>query len=312
MKVPITITPYDSIFDSSIKALESSITQGKRIQLKIVKDYFLQRAAPFSNINPLLAINEKDQVVGTSIGAQTTLMVNGELFSTGFAFDTKVQSDYRNQGIGRQLAQAQKQWFNQQKWERNITTLKASNLPVVKLSKKGIGKIWLTSFVYITIPTNIRLEKEFIPSGKQTFNVRFFDQDNFTAEYVTRFTGGLAVFHTWKLYRLKIQSVPWLLKHAVRIVKSYGSDRFQLLPVEQDVMEFVTLFNHSNNNIHLLNSVLKHLQNEGRKYLTVCCRENDSVYRYLKAKSINTYKYYLLSDFPIGQQDEITIDVRCL
>ncbi|RYZ28170.1 MAG: hypothetical protein EOO10_10430 [Chitinophagaceae bacterium] len=239
-------------------------------------------------------------------------MVNGETFCAGFAFDAKVQSNYRNQGIGRQLAHAQKQWFSQQNWERNITTLKASNLPVVKLSKKSIGEIWLTNFVYLTIPTNIRLDKQFTPSGKLGFNVRLYDDNNSIVEYVTQLNGGLAVFHTWKLYRLKIQSLPWLLKQAIRFAKAYDSERFQLLPAEKDVMEFATLFDHSNDNIHLLNNVLEHLQNEGIRYVTVCCRENDSVYRYLKAKSINTYKYYLLSDFPIRQLDEISIDVRCL
>ena len=88
--------------------------------------------------------------------------------------------------------------------------------------------------------------------------------------------------------------------------------RYQNLPGQQQIMEFATLFNHTEENINALNEVLEHLRKKGKQFLLICCSERDKLYRYLKPYSINTYGYYLLSDFPISKEDIITVDVRCL
>src|SRR5215213_333234 len=97
----IKLTPYHPIYDNAIARLENSIAQGKGIQLKILKNHFLDRSVVFSKSYPCLALNGKHEVIGTAIGAETKLVINGRSFTAGFVLDAKVHSLYRNKGIGR-------------------------------------------------------------------------------------------------------------------------------------------------------------------------------------------------------------------
>ena len=61
-----------------------------------------------------------------------------------------------------------------------------------------------------------------------------------------------------------------------------------------------------------INEVLQHLDKNEKRFLIVCCRKGDSIYNYLKPYSINTYHYYMLTDFALSIKDHLEIDVRCL
>jgi GNAT superfamily N-acetyltransferase len=307
----IELAPYHPTYDSDIANLENSIVQGKGIQLKILKNHFLDRSVVFPKTFPCLALNEKHKVIGTAVGAETKLAINGIIYTAGFVLDTKVDLAYRNKGIGRRLAKKQKEWFRKEGWEKNFTTLKMSNAPVIKLAK-AIRNIWLTRFVYLTIPTSTRFPSSIRSSPTNNFSVRLFDKENLNARYYTTFPGGLGVFHTWMLYRLKIEKLSWLYRQGLRCIKKISPRRYAVLPKEQDVLDFAALFNHSEETIGSINEVMQHLQAEERKFLLVCCCKGDGVYSHLKKYSINTYNYYILTDFALSSKDNVAIDVRCL
>jgi GNAT superfamily N-acetyltransferase len=308
----INLIRYQPTYDPGIASLEENSVQGNGIQLKILKEHFLDRSIVFSKIFPCLALNEKGEVIGTSVGAETKLVINGVIYTSGFVLDEKVHASYRNKGIGRQLAKEQKEWFRKEGWERNFTTVKLSNAAVVKLSAKAIGKIFLTPFVYLTIPTSTQISSGFKASGNKRFSVRLFGKASLPLKYHTTFQGGLGIFHTWMLYRVKVEKIAWLYRLGFRLMSKIFPKHYAVLPKEKEVMEFATLFNHTEENIGTINEVMEHLEGEGIKFLLVCCRKGDSIYEYLKKHSIHTYAYNMLTDFPLSENDTIALDVRCL
>jgi ribosomal protein S18 acetylase RimI-like enzyme len=306
--------PYNPSYEVDIQQLERCIVQGKKVQLTMLKDHFLDRSVVFKRFFGCLGINEHDLPISTSAAAKTSMVVNKEQFDTGFCYDVKVHPAYRNQGIGRQMTRyLYDRFFTVQQLARNFTTLKLSNAAVIRLAAGTLSNIWLYSFVYLTIPTRNRVQKSCRATGKAPlFSVTLFPDDELSASYYTDFPGGLGCFHTYRLYRLKIQRMGFLYKQALRILKVIRPKKHGLLPAEHDVLEFVTLYNHNENNISQLNEVLAALEKQGKKYLLVCCQKNDSIYRLLKKIAVHSNPYYILSDFPLKKKDEVTIDVRCL
>jgi hypothetical protein len=308
----IQVVPYQQTYDKEIKQLEDCIVQGNQIKLKIVKENFLGRSKVFNEKFPVLAVDDKNSAIGTSVGVITKMIVNDEEHPAGFVFDVKVHPAFHNRGIGKLMAGYQKQNFNTKGIAKNFTTLKRSNVPVLKLTAKAIGNTWLYDFVYLTIPSSVYIKPSSIDYHKQSFFVSLFNQTTLDIGYYTFCKGNLACFHTYKLYHLKIEKINWLYKAGIKILKTFQPTKYALLPKEKEEMEFVTLFNHTESNISHINDVLKEMSIQGKKFLLVCCRKNDAIYNYLKKYSINTYGYYILSDFLLKESDKVTIDVRCL
>jgi len=308
----IDLTPYHPGFDSAIATLEDDIVQGKGTQLKILKNHFLDRSVVFQKSFPWVALTEDDKVIATAVGAQTKLVINEQIIEAGFVFDAKVHLSYRRKGIGMRLARHLKDRFSKEGFDKNFTTLKLSNAPVIKVSAKAIGNIWLTPFLYLTIPTCAKIPSFFRSTGTDNFSVRLFDKEQLPVGFHTNFTSGLGVLHTWKLYRLKIEKISWLYKQGLKCLRKISPKHYNLLPKEKEVMEFATLFNHTEQNISSINEVLLNLEAKEKKFLLVCCRKGDSVYNHLKSYSINTYHYYMLTDFALSKKDKLAIDVRCL
>jgi GNAT superfamily N-acetyltransferase len=308
----ITFIPYDHVYDSAIHQLENSIVQGKKVKLTIVKDNYLDRSIPFEKSYPLLAVNDTGELVGTCAGAYTEMVINGKQFTSGFVYDVKVDQRHRNKGIGRKMASYCKHLFTEEGHQKNFTTLKLSNVPVVRLTKQAIKNIWLYPFVYLTIPVNQDISESAPGEEKSNFTVSLFHPGKLSTNYYSMFESGLGCFYTHKLYRLRIQKINPLLKQALKLYKVIYPHRYQLLPKEKEEMTCATLFNHSAANIKHVAEVLESLRTQGIGFLSVCCRRKDAIYNYLKKYSISTYPYYLLADFPLERQDKITVDVRCL
>jgi GNAT superfamily N-acetyltransferase len=308
----ITFIPYDQAYDADIHQLENSIVQGKQVKLTIVKDNYLDRSIPFEKSYPLLAVNDTGVLVGTCAGAYTEMVINGEHFTSGFVYDVKVDQRFRNQGIGRKMASHCKHLFTEEGYQKNFTTLKLSNAPVVRMTTKAIKNIWLYPFLYLTIPVNQDLLESASGEEKSSFTVSLFHSGKLSTNYYSMFESGLGCFYTHKLYRLRIQKISPLFKQALKLYKIIYPSRYQLLPKEKQEMTCATLFDHSAANIIHVAEVLESLRAQGIGFLSVCCRRKDGIYNYLKKYSINTYPYYLLADFPLDQQDKITVDVRCL
>jgi len=308
----ISVIPYSSIYDAEIQQLEKATNQGMKIKLQILKNHFLDRSLVFKKSFPCIAVDQQEKLIGTCIGAQTDLIVNGDSFDAGFAFDVKVHPLYRNKGVARMMAKyIYSNFFKAEGLQKNFTTLKRSNIPVLKLSAKAVGKIWLYDFVYLTIPTKIKIKAPIKDKSTVKLSIKLFQQENLSSLYYTNFVDGLGCFHTHKLYQLKIEKLSWLYRQGLGMLKKVNF-KYSFLPKENEIMLVATLYNHTAHNIESINNVLDYLDKKDIKYLLVCCRKKDSIYNYLKKYSINSYGYYILSDFLLSDKDEVGMDIRCL
>ena len=310
----IDIVSYENKYDDQIRVLEQDAIQGKAIQLEIIKKDFLDRAAVFERYLPLLALDAKGVPIATCIGARTKMIVNGNQFDSGVGFEVKVSRAIRNKGVGRLLAKSTyKRFFKPEGLTKNFITLKKSNIPVIRLVAKTISHLWLYDFVYLTIPAKFRLSNFSAGNNKKKlFSTTLFDPGELPASYYTLLDNNLGYFHTYKMYQLRIRRISLWYKLGIEIMKRVQPIRYRSLPQIMKPFRFATLFNHHAENIQGINLVLEQLENTGIDYLMVCCRKNDSIYGMLNPLSINTYGYHILSDFPVSQKDEVTIDVRCL
>ena len=308
------IIPYDSIYNDKIMKLEQSVVQGIGIQLLMIKKHFLSRAMVFKKNEACLALDSNDQLLGVSVGAQTTMIVNGESFEAGIGIDLKVDPAQRNLGIGRMLTQNTHQKFLiPQGLKRNFITLKKSNMAVLKLTSRAATSTWLYDFTYLTIPTTSRILKTRIAKdGEQLFKVSLFQNDPVDPTYYKDLHNGLGYFYTHLMYQLSVRKISHLVKLGFWILRKLNPHKYLFLPKEKDIVGFATLYNHTTQNIGHINEVLAQLELQGVRFLMVCCRKNDPVYTFLKTLAIHQQGYLILSDFPLHRNDELTIDVRCL
>jgi len=312
-EMEVSIVPYRQSYDPAIEKLERKTRQGQQIKLKILKDHFLSRACVFSKYNTFLAINHQDRVIATAISAQTKIKINHKLHDCCIGFDVKVESKYRNHGIGRKLARQIIQLSKAEGIIRHMVTMKSSNIPVIRLLSKATTGLWFYSFVYLTIPTRKPLDNNKLNLAKQQqFKITLFDHKQMDTSFYATFPNGLACFFTHKLYRLQVDKISWFYKLGLHILKLLKPSRYSQLPDENDEMNFATLFNHTGKNIENLNEVLSFLHKNNIQYLQVCCSKNDSIYQFLKLNSISTYSYTLVTDFQLSAKDQVTLDVRCL
>ena len=310
----LDIVSYESKYDEALAELEKNIVQGRYVQLGIIKSHFLDRTVVFNKFLALLAVDRDDKPVATCIGARTTIGVNGNRYAAGVGYEVKVSREYRNKGVGKMLTRAiYKSFFRPEGLARNFTTLKKANVPIVRLLSKVLPGMWLYEFVYLTIPSQATLKDETGNQGtQQLLTVGLFDTGELQPAYYCKKVSGLAYLNTYMLYQLKIIRVGPLFKGGLWLLKKITPRKYNRLPQAGMPMKFATLYNHTVDNIGCLNEVLGDLQKKNIDYLMVCCRRNDSIFNSLKKLSINTYPYYLLTDFPVADKDEIELDVRCL
>ena len=307
------IIPYNETHHAKAFALEKGIVQGNKIQLEIIKDHFLDRAKIFKDHYCCLAVTRDQEVIGSAMGAKTTMIINDEASAIGIAFDTKVHPSVRGNGVGGKLVQGVYQhFFNCGGLAKNFMIAKQSNAAVVKLASNAVSKIWLYDFVYLTLPTTMRVKVSMpVSTPMQLLQVRMFDEESIPTELYSAMNSGLSYFNTHKIYRLKIRKISWLYKQGLSLMKLI-SPKYAGIPAEKEAISSATLYNHNPENIQYINQVLQELESKGIKMLLVCCRKNDDIYNSLRKASINCYPYNIVSDFPIDKNDQIVIDVRCL
>ena len=307
------IIPYSEEYHDRALLLEKAITQGNNIQLEIVKDHFLDRAKVFNKNYACMALTNKGRVIGSAIAARTMLTINGEDVPVGIGFDTKVDPAWRNNGVGRMLAkELYRQFFGPQSLSRNFMTAKLSNVPVLKLVSHAVSNTSFYDFVYLTIPTHSRIKKTILNETTARFGIKLFNKDGLANDYYTQLDSGLGCFHTHKMYRLKIRRISWTYKQGISIMKRLQPSKYAGLPGENEMLSFATLYNHTSKNINGINEVLEMLETNGIKQLLVCCRKNDGINKLLESIAINRYSYWLVTDFKLDRDDDVSLDVRCL
>lgn len=308
------IIPYNNRYNEKIDQLERTIFQGKNILLRIIKNHFLDRAIVFKKNYPIVTINEEGIVIATCIGAQTTLKINDEIFSSGIGFDVKVHPNYRNKGIAKMLVKhTYTNFFKPKGLLKNFTTLKKNNKSVIQLILKVNKKIHLNEFIYITIPTKSRVVfPANLKASQQHFFVELFDKSALNSTYYNILPCSLGYFNTNKMYQLEVFKISWIYKLGLTLFKIMQPKKSSYLPKEGESMTFVTLFNHTPKNIVHVNDVLSELERLDINFLMICCQKNDAIFNALKNIALNFTSYYMLCDFPINKTDKVTIDVRCL
>lgn len=307
------IHPVDPANHAKALALEKGVIQGESIALEILKEDFLSRAIPFGSHYSCMAITDGGEIIGTAIGATTRIKINEKEFNAGFAFDTKVSPAWRDQKVGRNLAQTlYRDFFVPGPMSGTFMTAKTANLPVMKVANNTVARTWAYPFVYLTIPTSSRIDNHEPGRNNHSFKVTIFDKEKLAPAYFTELENGLGYFKTYKTYRIKIRKISWPMKAGISVLKLFNPVKYKNLPSENDELSFATLYNHSPTTISRINTILETLQKEGVNQLLVCCCKGDSIYNSLKKKSINTYPYCLVSDFELKPTDKLTIDVRCL
>jgi len=307
------IIPYSEEYSDRALQLEKAVTQGNSIQLEIVKEHFLDRAKVFNNTYACMAITNEGRVIGSAIGAQTMLTINAQDVPAGIGFDTKVDPGWRKKGVGRMLVKdLYKHFFRPQGLSKSFMTAKLSNAPVLKLVSHTVSNTSFYDFIYLTIPTHNRIKKPISKDKTAGFGVKLFNIDGLANDYYTQLDSGLGCFHTHKMYRLKINRISWYYKQAISVMKRLEPSKYASLPGENEMLSFATLYNHTSKNINGINEVLEILETKGIKQLLVCCRKNDVINQLLESIAINRYSYWLVADFKLDRDDEVSLDVRCL
>lgn len=309
----INIIQYDETRNLELLEFERNIVQGTSIKMEIVKDHALSRASSFETFKTFLALKD-GQIVGTTTACITRIAINGVYQQIGFAFDTKVSPQWRNQGISKQLIQAvYDQFFDKYSIRQNFTTAKLSNIPVFRSITSILKKISVYNFVYLTIPSSARLiNNEVYHVGNAETKMTIFSAAQKENDRQTNFTNGLAIYHTYRSYSLRITKIGFWIKWGLKLSRFLSPAKYQFVPKENDVIQTITLYNHTPSNIAGINDVLQYMEKQGMQYLMVCCTKNDSIYRTLSKLAINKYEYSIISDFPLQAHDNLCIDVRCL
>lgn len=306
------IISYTDEYYEKAGHFEKGIIQGNYIKLEMIKESFLDRAKVFKRNYACIALSD-DKVIGSAIGAQTTILLNAEPLEVGIGFDTKVLPLFRNKGIGKMLIKViYNKFFETAGLSKRFMTAKSFNTAILKLVSRVITKTWFYDFVYLTIPTSVRVKKGRVQDNSQTFSISLFHREEINSDYYHQFDSGLAYFKTYKMYKLKIKNIHWLCKMAFWILKKVRTSKYSHILAENDILSFATLYNHNPQNILGINEVLLNLEANGITHLLVCCRKYDSIYKILRSNSINQYGYHIVSDFPLNKNDKLTIDARCL
>jgi hypothetical protein len=307
------IQKYNSAYDPGIKFVEDHAIQGDLIQLKILKEHFRDRVKVFPTNEAFVAVNDQNIPIGTFVSAATQMIVNGEQFNAGIGFETKVLKKYGNLGIGQKMVKhAYQHFFIPHELKKNFTTMKASNKIALALTLKAITNGWKYTFVYMTIPTGQVLKNTAIHDNNQLFNVTLFNEGEADSTYFKKFQNGLSYFKTYRMYRVKIEKMSPIIKAMIWLAKKLKLKKSEFIPKEKSILSFATLYNANSSNVLQINTLMADLKKDNIDYLMVCCKKNDWLYHMFKSISIDEYSYYIISDFPLKESDEITIDVRCL
>lgn len=308
------ITSSTESDNEKLLEFERGIVQGSQLKMEIVKNRFSDRASVFSRSHTSVAYSDENKIIGLATGAETNMIINSEAFKVGIGFDSKVAPEWRNIGVGRELVKATyKYLFRPCGLDKNIITTKFGNKAVFRLIGGILKDSWYYRFVYLTLPTHLRVKsiKE-ITDGHNRFNVCLFEPESISSEYYQNLPNGLSYFRTDKLYGLRIIDISKLFKTGIWILKLLSPRKYKFAPEKGDMFSFVTLYNHTPENISGINAVLEELERKNIKHLMVCCRKGDTIYKSLKGVAIDKYKYAIVSDFELKETDNLTIDVRCL
>lgn len=306
------VIPYSEAYEEALLELERVSPQGFLMKLETLRTQFLSRATLFDAYAAYLVLGENDKIIASGIGAQVPLCLHNTTHQAGFGFDMLVDSAYQNMGVGRELARYVKEhFFMPRGLSRQFTILKASNMPMLHILSKSYRSTSLYQFLYLTFPTarTIRIDSDAI--GDYSFGVDLLSGKDRLADYYQITDSGLGLWHTYKIYQLRVKFVNPVLSGGLRLGnRLIRTNKF--VPETGAVLKTVTLFNLNKDNIHTLPEVSLQLYQQGINYMQICCQPSDAVYRALHKSALNAFSHYLVSTEALNPSEELRVDVRCL
>jgi hypothetical protein len=307
---PIHIIPYRPDLDADILEIEKKALQGTWVKLEMLRNHYISRAAVFQAHGGYVGFNQNGRLVGAVIGAKVPLKINGKEFEAGFGLDMRVSPSWKNKGAAKQLTSfVMRNFFRPHNLTKNFVTMKASNNPMMSVGLNLLKSSSVVDFTYLVIPTQSRINLVSHTKQQSSFTTELMDRHDRFPEYISAYKDDLYAWHTYKMYRLKIDKIHPIAALSTLIVSLVTKKKY---PAQGDEIKTATLFNLTGQNIIHINEALEHLGKQGVNYVNVVCKKNDATYQALKSYSIFDYRHYLMADFTIGPADKITIDVRCL
>lgn len=311
-KLKYEIIPYSKTYEASLLALEKEATQGKFVQLEMIRDCFKTRSSTFDKSQIFLAIDMEGKLLGVLAAAIVTLVINGEKNNVGYCFDVRVAKNARGHGLTKKMGQhAYKHFYLPNQAAKVFLTMKKNNYAVHKSAKILGLQLYKYPFSYLTIPTSKRLEQEHLPETKETFTVKVTDSDTNLNKYLYDFHNETKVWRTNLIYTLKIKKLHVFIKFLKPFLNYFRRGKFQL-PTEGEELIFSTLIYSKTPSADEINTILEFLQHHNVGYLLVACNKNSNLFKLMKPILINRYIYEICSTFPINENDSIVFDVRCL
>ncbi|MBF8963824.1 GNAT family N-acetyltransferase [Pontibacter sp. FD36] len=311
-KAKFRIVPYRPEHEQALLEIERMSPQGFMVKLEVMRDHFLSRAELFEDYAAFVALGPVEKVLAGGIGAQTPMCINGKLQQTGFGFDVLVDPSARNMGIGRDLATCvRKRYFDPKGLKRQFTTLRAGNLTMLHLLSKSYRNTFLYEFLYLTFPTARTLRVENAAIGETLFNTSLFTEDNKLSDYYEVNESGMGLWHTHKLYQLKVKSVNPVLSGGLWLGNRFIRTN-KYVPLVGSLLKTTTIYNLTQDNIHTLPEVSLELYQRGINYMQICCQPNDAVYHALQKSALNAFSHYVVSSMELKADESLTLDVRCL
>lgn len=312
MKPKFNIVPYSGSLENKLMVLEKESVQGSLLKLEMKREQFLDRSVVFDKYKVYVSLSDQQDLQGVFASAIVPISINNELLNVGFGYDLRVSKKWRHKGLARVFeGHMIKHFMAPLGINKFCATSKKVNTAVHKATR-AIKYDWgKTEFLYLTIPTVLKIKKINSSERPTRFSASIFNKTDSLKSLYTQRESGLGVFHTHKMYCLKVRQVSPIIKFGLQIRNTFNPTPF-IIPSSGDVLKFASLFDITRENISDIPEVLKELNDQGIQFCNVVCSENDFIHSALHKHAINSYKYYLIHSFHISEQDEIIIDVRCL
>ncbi len=306
------IVPYRPEHEQALLDIERRSPQGFMVKLETVRQCFLSRAELFDDYAAFVALSPEDKVLAGVVGAQAPMRINGELHQTGFGFDVLVDASARNRGIGRDLATCvRKRFFEPKGLKRQFTTLRAGNLTMLHLLSRSYRNTYLYEFLYLTFPTARTLRVENASIGTPLFGAALMSDDEKLSDFYEVTESGLGLWHTHRIYELKVKSVNPVLSGGLWLGNRFIRTN-KYVPLVGSMLKTTTIYNLTEDNIHTLPEVSLQLYKRGINYMQICCHPNDAVYQALQKSALNAFSHYVVSTEEFDPDEPLTLDVRCL
>jgi len=306
------IIPYSEDYEASLLELENEATQGKFIQLEMIRNCFNMRSMVFDKSQLFLAVDFEGSLMGILGAAIVLISLNGKEITAGYYYDIRVKKKCQGFGLTTKMAKyAYKNFYIPNDVSFLFTTMKKSNKAAFKSAENLGFEMFEYPFLYLTITTHIRLKKTEIKQSVEELAITCTSASNQLDPYIQHVSSKFKVWQTNLIYKLKLIKIHPVLNF-INQLRHILNKSMKNLPKVGDELSFATLMYRETPTTDEMNEILSILQKQHIDFLLVACKGKSRIFKMLSRYAINRYKYILYSTFPINERDYMGLDVRCL